>query len=149
MQLNSLADTQALAKLLVDSIAENSLLVLSGKLGAGKTTLTQAIASTLGSDAIVSSPTYTLIHEYPTSEGLLVHIDAYRLESPERLLDLGLDDYLERARLVVVEWGEGLSEYYPDAWSLTIDIDYLNSDGESEEIVRTVSLSQGERTISI
>ena len=62
----------------------------------------------LGSPAQISSPTYTLIHEYPTPSGVLVHIDAYRLEGANALFELGFDDYLERARLVVVEWGEAL-----------------------------------------
>ncbi len=145
MELSSLADTKDLAALLVKQIPDHSLLVMIAKLGAGKTTLTQAIAECLGSSATVSSPTYTLIHEYPTEDGLLVHIDAYRLDSPERLLELGLDDYLDRARLVIVEWGEGLSEFYPDAWILNIDVNY----SESEEILRTVSLKQAERSISL
>ena len=145
MKLSTLADTKKLADKLVKQLPEHALLVLVGKLGAGKTTLTQAIADCLGSSATVSSPTYTLIHEYPTDEGLLVHIDAYRLDSPERLLELGLDDYLDRARLVVVEWGEGLNEFYPDAWILNIDINYA----ESEEILRSVSLKQAERSISL
>ena len=156
MQLNTLTDTQDLAERLLKLLPEQSLLVLSGKLGAGKTTLTQAIADALESPAIVSSPTYTLIHEYPSPQGLLVHIDAYRLDSPERLLDLGLDDYLERTRLVVVEWGEGLSEYYPDAWLLKIDVHYgetAESDIElnvnSDKTIRNVSLVQNGITVSL
>ena len=145
MKLSTLADTKQLAETLVKLLPHHALLVLSGKLGAGKTTLTQALAVCLDSTATVSSPTYTLIHEYPSPEGLLVHIDAYRLDHPERLLELGLDDYLDRARLVVVEWGEGLSEFYPDAWILTIDVSY----SEAEETARSASLLQGERTIPL
>ena len=54
----------------------------------------------LGSSAAITSPTYTLVHEYPTPEGPLVHIDAYRLPDAKALTGIGLDDYLERARLV-------------------------------------------------
>lgn len=143
MQLSTLDDTKDLARQLVALLPEHALLVLSGKLGAGKTTLTQAIADSLGSDAIVSSPTYTLIHEYPILEGLLVHIDAYRLDSSERLLELGLDDYIERARLVIVEWGEGLLDFYPDAWFLKIDVQY----SDDEDTVRTAKLIHGESAI--
>ncbi len=100
-----------------------SLLILKGDLGAGKTTLVQFIAQELKSEAIVSSPSYTLIHEYPSPEGLLVHIDAYRLASPEELFELGLEDYIERARLTVVEWGEGLLEFFPEASLLEISFD--------------------------
>jgi tRNA threonylcarbamoyladenosine biosynthesis protein TsaE len=111
--LEHLEDYLPLAQSILDT--HSDLVILSGPLGAGKTTLTQVIAKTLGSEATVSSPTYTLIHEYPTTQGLLVHIDAYRLPAVEALLELGLDDYLERARLVVVEWGAGLLKYYPEA----------------------------------
>lgn len=85
--------------------------------------MTQQLARTLGSAARVSSPTYTLIHEYPTPEGLLIHIDAYRLASADALLELGLEDYLERARLVVVEWGDGLEAHFPDALRLELSLE--------------------------
>lgn len=114
-QLNTLQDTQALAHYLIDSSQAGDLLILSGPLGAGKTTLTQAIGRLLASPAHISSPTYTLIHEYPSPAGLLVHIDAYRLENAQSLLELGLEDYLSRARLVIVEWGEALQDYFPEA----------------------------------
>lgn len=115
MILRSLDDTRRLARRLLAEAPPGTLVILAGPLGAGKTTLTSLLAEELGSDANVSSPTYTLIHEYPTPEGTLVHIDAYRLGGAEQLLQLGLDDYLDRARLVVVEWGEQLAPLYPDA----------------------------------
>lgn len=120
--LASLDDTRALAAQLAEALPPRSLLLLAGELGAGKTTLTQALAEALGSPARVSSPSYTLIHEYPTPEGLLVHIDAYRLPSAEALFELGLEDYLERARLVVVEWGEGLLAHFPEAALLRLEL---------------------------
>jgi tRNA threonylcarbamoyladenosine biosynthesis protein TsaE len=111
--LEDLNDYIQLAQTIINS--QVPLVILSGPLGVGKTTLTQKIATLLGSQASVSSPTYTLIHEYPTLQGILVHIDAYRLPSAEALFELGLEDYLERAKLVIVEWGEGLLNYFPDA----------------------------------
>lgn len=123
MELNSLNDSRNLAAYLVKRIPAKQLLILSGPLGAGKTTLTQQIAKALHATAQVSSPTYTLIHEYPTPEGTLVHIDAYRLPSSDALLGLGLEDYLDHARLVVVEWGEGLLTVFPDAFLLTLSFD--------------------------
>jgi len=98
--LASLDDTRALAQLIARRCLAGSLLLLAGPLGAGKTTLVQQLALELGSVAAVSSPTYTLIHEYPTPLGWLVHCDAYRLPSALTLIDLGLDDYLARSRLV-------------------------------------------------
>jgi tRNA threonylcarbamoyladenosine biosynthesis protein TsaE len=102
-----------------------ALVVLVGDLGAGKTTFVQQLAHVLESPASVSSPTYTLIHEYPSPQGLLVHIDAYRLTTGNvvtNLEHLGLDDYLERARCVVVEWGEALLDAYPDAFAVYLEV---------------------------
>lgn len=123
IKLQSLKDTNNLAKLLVSQMLPESLLILKGDLGAGKTTLVQFIAQELESEAVVSSPSYTLIHEYPSPEGLLVHIDAYRLASPEELFELGLEDYIERSRLTVVEWGEGLLDFFPEAKLVEISFD--------------------------
>jgi len=111
------------------------LLVLTGPLGAGKTTLTQAIARRLGTTATVTSPTYTLVHEYPTTAGLLVHIDAYRLSDAADVERLGLADYLERARLTVVEWGEGLLDLHPEAlWlELAFAEDAERADAEASD----------------
>ena len=115
LRLLSLKDTRDFAKILASRISGSKLLILKGELGAGKTTLVQFLAKELGSDAIVTSPSYTLIHEYPSPKGLIVHIDAYRLASPDELFELGLEDYLERASLTVVEWGADLLEYFPEA----------------------------------
>lgn len=126
--LEDLDATRRLAARLVAALPPGSLLVLSGPLGAGKTTLTQALGAALNSSAAVTSPTYTLVHEYPTPQGILVHIDAYRLSHATDLFALGLDDYLARARLVVVEWGEGLLETYPEAFHLELAFE---NDGDS------------------
>lgn len=152
--LGSLADTQQLARTLLEHLPPGALLVLAGPLGAGKTTLVQALARALGSGAQVSSPTYTLVHEYPTPAGVLVHIDAYRLGGADTgthtgtdagtdtgvdaLFELGLDDYLERARLTAVEWGEGLLSTFPDA--LVVRLSFHDD-------VRRAAVTQGEKEL--
>jgi tRNA threonylcarbamoyladenosine biosynthesis protein TsaE len=123
--LTTLENHLPLAEHILQHTTKGSLVILSGPLGVGKTTLTQTIAKTLGSQANVTSPTYTLIHEYPTPQGLLIHMDAYRLNSAQDLFELGLEDYLERSRLVLVEWGEGLLDYFPEA----LHIQLLFGDG--------------------
>ena len=121
VDLPTLDDTRELARRLLQRAPGGSLLVLSGPLGAGKTTLTRFLAEALGSDADVTSPSYTLVHEYPTPQGVLVHIDAYRLPDAAALEQLGLEETLDRARLVVVEWGGGLLARHPDALWLDLE----------------------------
>ncbi len=120
MILRSTDELDGLAALILDQLGSGSLLLLEGEMGSGKTTFVAALARQLGSDASVSSPTYTLVHEYPTPEGTLVHIDAWRLPDSNALERLGLDNYLDTARLVAVEWGGDLKATWPEAALLRI-----------------------------
>lgn len=105
-------DTIAVGRKLASLLKPPQLLLLQGDLGTGKTTLVKGIAQALdAADADeVTSPTFTLIHEYEgTREGQpikLFHLDVYRLESERQLETLGLDDLLTTDALVLVEWGE-------------------------------------------
>lgn len=122
--LERFEDTQQLAVSVLETLpAHGGLLILTGPLGAGKTTFTQQLAKLLGSEAQVSSPSYTLIHEYPTPEGELIHMDAYRLGGADALYEFGLEDYLARARLVVIEWGEALLKDFPEAWQIIFTLE--------------------------
>ncbi len=131
MELPDAAATRAFAADVAHDLPHGQLLVLTGPLGAGKTTFVAALAAALGSRADVTSPTYTLVHEYPTDAGVLVHVDAYRLD-PHVDLDeaLDLDAYLDRARAVVVEWGAGLLAAHPEAWHL-----HLEREGERRRAI--------------
>ena len=113
LELNSLEATQAFAARLAGALPEGALVLLTGPMGAGKTTLVKFLAGALGFSGEVTSPTYTLIHEYPTDHGLIVHIDAYRMANQEELYSLGLEDYLPEARMVLIEWGK--PELFPDS----------------------------------
>lgn len=88
------------------SIAPGSILTLEGELGAGKTTLAQAIARGWGVATEVTSPTYAIVHAYAAPRGPLHHLDLYRLERPEQLAQIGWDDVLRSSGLVLVEWPE-------------------------------------------
>jgi tRNA threonylcarbamoyladenosine biosynthesis protein TsaE len=109
---NSSADTVEVGRKLVTLLVPPQLLILRGDLGTGKTTLVKGIAQAL--DAAepdeVTSPTFTLLHEYDgTREGKpikLFHLDVYRLEGERQLDSLGLDELLTPDALVLVEWGE-------------------------------------------
>ena len=106
--MTTVSSAQALehfAETLAISLEPGRVLILIGVMGAGKTTFTKGLARGLGFTGEVTSPTYTYIHEYPTPQGTLTHIDAYRLEPKSRLWQMGLDELLERSHLTVIEWG--------------------------------------------
>ena len=88
------------------------VVLLSGDLGAGKTTLVRGIVSGVEGAAAdeVSSPTFTLIHDYGAG---VFHIDLYRLEKPEEIDTLGLEEIFDKSRLVLIEWGERLGTRTP------------------------------------
>ena len=93
------------------------LTLLVGNLGSGKTTLAKGIVSSLGSapEEDVTSPSFTLIHEYGRGSSRVFHVDLYRLESPREIDTLGLEDLFDEAEpaVVLVEWGEKLRQLLP------------------------------------
>ncbi|MGF1663930.1 MAG: tRNA (adenosine(37)-N6)-threonylcarbamoyltransferase complex ATPase subunit type 1 TsaE [Kineosporiaceae bacterium] len=101
--------TRALGGALARLAGPGDLVVLTGPLGAGKTTLVQGLARGLGIAEPATSPTFVLVHEMTGGRLPLVHVDAYRLGSALELDDLDLDADVARS-VVVVEWGEGLAE---------------------------------------
>lgn len=106
-ELRSLAETSAFAAEVAGRLAPGAVLLLTGDLGAGKTTFVQALARAYGVGRMVTSPTFTLANEYRLpAGGVLVHFDLYRLASPEGVYDLGLEDALERGARVAIEWPE-------------------------------------------
>jgi tRNA threonylcarbamoyladenosine biosynthesis protein TsaE len=104
------------------------VVLLIGNLGAGKTTLAKGIVSGLGAAVPedVSSPTFTLIHEY----GRVYHIDLYRLDTPSQVATLGLEEILDRDAVVLIEWGERCPELWPRE---RIEV-RLRTDGDSRVI---------------
>lgn len=93
-------------------LRSGDVVALEGDLGSGKTTLTKAIARGMGLIDDVTSPTFNLVHEY---HGLvpLFHIDPYRLKNSEDANDLGMEEYLSRAGVVIVEWASRIAELLP------------------------------------
>jgi tRNA threonylcarbamoyladenosine biosynthesis protein TsaE len=108
-------EQRALGAALAHALPPGAALFLEGELGAGKTTLTQGLVAALGFRDAVTSPTYALMHAYPTPAGRVLHVDAYRVRDVAELYEMDLDDLIGQSRLSVIEWGEGLYADYPDA----------------------------------
>ena len=103
----SLAETEELASQFFDIIEKPGLVALYGTLGAGKTCFVRYVAAAAGVDPDeVSSPSYTLVNEYPQGSIPIYHLDLYRIESPEEIHSIGIDDYLNRDGIILIEWAE-------------------------------------------
>jgi len=117
---NSEQDTRSIASALARDLAIGSVLLLSGDLGAGKTAFVRGLAEGLGIDPDdVTSPTFTLVHEYRGGRLPLIHVDLYRLDRAD-LDEIGLDQDLAATAVVAVEWAERMSRAIPGAVSVTI-----------------------------
>jgi tRNA threonylcarbamoyladenosine biosynthesis protein TsaE len=105
---NSPEETIALGRELASQLAPPKIVVLRGDLGAGKTTLVKGIAEGFhaASQEDVTSPTFTLIHEYRGPAATLYHIDLYRIDTLRELETLGLDDLMTDNSVLLIEWGE-------------------------------------------
>jgi len=126
------AEARAYGEALAGVLRAGDLVLLTGPLGAGKTTLTQGIGAGLGVRGQVASPTFIIARVHPPlGEGpALVHVDAYRLESLDDLEALDLDASLDES-ITVVEWGEGLAEVLAaDRLEITIERPHGGGDGD-------------------
>ena len=141
IELNGLNNTEELAKVIGEVAKPGDNLVLTGDLGAGKTTLTKGIAVGLGIDQMIKSPTYTIIREYNEGRLPLYHMDIYRVATSGA--DLGLDEYFEGEGLSVIEWGNLLEETLPEDY---LELILEKSDTDLEK--RYVKLqSYGEKSV--
>ena len=113
-------DTTRLASAVADVLRSRDVVLLSGDLGAGKTMFTKALCAALGVADAVTSPTFTLVHEYRARSFSVSHADIYRLERTAEFDDLDLDGMRATGNVLVVEWGEVLSEAFPDHLAVRI-----------------------------
>ena len=108
------------------------LLLLRGGLGAGKTTLVQALSRHLGVEDHVTSPTFSLINEYLAPSETVYHIDLYRLESLEEALQIGIEDYLDSGNWCFVEWPELLAPILTPPYAVV----EIGADGDEARKIR-------------
>jgi tRNA threonylcarbamoyladenosine biosynthesis protein TsaE len=110
---NTPAEMEALGREAAGRATAGDVFALTGGLGAGKTHWTKGFAAALGCPDSVTSPTFPLVHEYTGAELPVFHFDFYRLDSPDELIALGWDEYLEAGGVIVAEWADKFPELLP------------------------------------
>lgn len=126
---HSADDTRILGAALAPLLLPGDIISLSGDLGAGKTTFVQGLATALGVDRRVTSPTFTIVHEY-NGRYPIIHLDVYRLDSFQEVLDLGFEEFLDPSAIVLLEWGDAVEPLLPRSH---LKIELLRGDPETED----------------
>jgi len=134
---HSAEETIAFGRTLAETLAPPKLVVLRGELGSGKTTLVKGIAEAFdaASEEDVTSPTFTLVHEYRSPRVNVYHIDLYRVDTQRELETLGLDDLIAENSVLLIEWGEKFPRFERER-----DVEIvLERVGESERRIQITS----------
>lgn len=139
MQSSSPEQTKEYGKQIASELDGGDIVLLEGKLGAGKTTLVKGIAQGLGIEDDIVSPTFTLMNVYhPETKNLkpktFIHVDTYRLEKEQELIDIGIDDYLgEKDTICIIEWPEKISRLLENKKTKTIKLFHSYNDTRAIE----------------
>lgn len=128
-------ETRILGAALAPVLVPGDVISLSGDLGAGKTLFVQGLARALGVEAHVTSPTFTIIHEY-RGRYPIVHLDIYRLDSFQEVLDLGYEELLDPEAVLVVEWGDAVAPLLPRRY---LSVEILRGEPDEDEDLRIVN----------
>ena len=123
IEIDSLSELERVAEEILSLIGERRVVLLRGGMGAGKTTLVSRIASKLGAEDTVTSPTFALVNQYEGREGTIYHFDFYRINRVEEGFDLGYEEYFYSGELCFVEWPEMVEGLLPeDAMEVRITV---------------------------
>jgi tRNA threonylcarbamoyladenosine biosynthesis protein TsaE len=125
----SAEETRILGASLAPLLLPGDVISMSGELGAGKTTFVQGLATALGVQSRVTSPTFTIVHEYEARYPI-VHLDVYRLDSFQEVLDLGFEEFLDPAEIVLIEWGDAIAPLLPKRF---LEIEFHRADGTDDD----------------
>ena len=129
IRIKNKKDTEKFGLALAETLSPGAVVALSGDLGAGKTTLTQAIAKGLGVTSPVTSPTFLILQEYKEGRMPLYHFDLYRLSGDDDLYELGFEDYLFGDGVCVIEWADLVKDQLPPG-TIGIRIEYGAKENE-------------------
>ena len=111
---NSPAETETIGRQFANDVGAGSVLALKGDLGSGKTQFVKGLVSGLGGGVVATSPTFTIVHEYPGGRLPVYHFDFFRLEDRQSVARLGLDDYFFGDGVSVIEWADRYPELVPE-----------------------------------
>jgi len=131
-------DTRGVGTAIAPLLRIGDVLVLTGELGAGKTTLVRGIASGLGAAEHVASPTFTLVREYVTGRVPVAHVDVFRLDRVQDVVDLALDELEGGACVLIVEWGDAVEELLPDD---RLRVELTTEDPAAETDARRITIT--------
>lgn len=112
--VKNLAELPIVAQNIAEYAGDRKIWLFSGEIGAGKTTLIQQICQFYGITEKVTSPTYSLINQYKLDQGILYHLDLYRLNSLEEVIDIGIEDLLYGESYCLIEWPDLISPLLPE-----------------------------------
>lgn len=129
IRLNNEQEVMDFGKALAKELEQGDILALVGELGTGKTALTKAVAKGLGITEPVTSPTFTIVKEYPSGRIPMFHFDVYRLESGAELISAGGDEYFDAGGVCIIEWADKIAEILPDDTKV-IFLEYGEEEGE-------------------
>lgn len=113
--VKSIDDLQIAARQFADNIGSNRVFAFYGKMGAGKTTFIKAVCQVLGVDDVVTSPTFAIVNEYTSGQGVpIYHFDFYRIKNLEEVYDMGYEEYVYSGCLCLMEWPELIADILPE-----------------------------------
>lgn len=141
IRTHSEKETFELGKRIANAVNPGMVILFYGDLGAGKTVMTKGIAAGLGIAEMITSPTFTIMQEYEGGRMPLYHLDVYRIEDPDEMEEVGLNEYIYGNGLTVIEWAEQIEDILPeDAIKITIERNVENPEDRDIRIEGDLAL---------